>query len=102
MCERNIHWLPLARPQLGTGPATQACALTRNQTHNLSVCGRMPNPLRCTSQGSTHVLVRASLFFMILSLRLSVKHKLLIRPQLNYLGDQGQQKGSNYIHLKVT
>ena len=32
MCERNISPLPLARPQQGTGQATQACALTRNQT----------------------------------------------------------------------
>ena len=31
--ERNIHvWLPLARPLLGTWPATQACALTGNRT----------------------------------------------------------------------
>ena len=29
--ERNINvWLPLARPQLGTWPATEACALTGN------------------------------------------------------------------------
>ena len=29
--ERNIHvWLPLMCPQLGTQPATQACALTGN------------------------------------------------------------------------
>ena len=29
--ERNINvWLPLACPQLGTWPATQACALTGN------------------------------------------------------------------------
>ena len=28
--ERNIDWLPLAHPQLGTWPATQACALTGN------------------------------------------------------------------------
>ena len=32
MCERNINWLPLTCPHLGTGPTTQACALTRNQT----------------------------------------------------------------------
>ena len=25
MCERNIDWLPLAHPLLGTWPATQAC-----------------------------------------------------------------------------
>ena len=29
--ERNV-WLPLERPLLGTWPATQACALTGNQT----------------------------------------------------------------------
>ena len=27
MCERYIIWLPLAYPQLGTWPATQACAV---------------------------------------------------------------------------
>ena len=37
--ERNINvWLPLARPLLGTWPATQACALTGNRTHDLLVC----------------------------------------------------------------
>ena len=37
--ERNIDvWLPLARPQLGTWPATQACALTGNQTSDLLAC----------------------------------------------------------------
>ena len=31
--KRNINlWLPLERPLLGTWPATQACALTGNQT----------------------------------------------------------------------
>ena len=36
--ERNINvWLPLARPSLGSWPATQACALTRNQTSDLLV-----------------------------------------------------------------
>ena len=29
--ERNIHRLPLSRPQYGTWPATKQCALTRNQ-----------------------------------------------------------------------
>ena len=32
MCERIIDWLPLPRPQPGTWPATQACALMGNQT----------------------------------------------------------------------
>ena len=26
MCERDIDWLPLTHPLLGTWPATQACA----------------------------------------------------------------------------
>ena len=29
--ERNIHWLPLTCPQLGTWPTTQASVLTGNQ-----------------------------------------------------------------------
>ena len=52
MFERKSRWLPLAHPKLGTWPATQACALTRNRTGDLSVCGTMPNPLSHTSQGS--------------------------------------------------
>ena len=37
--ERNINvWLPLARPLLGTWPATQACDLTGNQTSGPLVC----------------------------------------------------------------
>ena len=52
MCERNIHWLPLARPPLGTWPATQACALTGDQIGNLSVYKITCNSLSHTSQGS--------------------------------------------------
>ena len=37
ICERNISWLPFARPQWGTWPASQACALIRSQTSDLSV-----------------------------------------------------------------
>ena len=51
MCERNIHWLPLAYPQLETWPTTQACALTSNWTGDVSVCRPTPNPLNHTSQG---------------------------------------------------
>ena len=47
--ERNINvWLPLTRPILGSWPATQARALTGNQTGNLSVCRTTPNPLSHT------------------------------------------------------
>ena len=55
MCERNIDLLPLAHPQLGTWPATQACALTRNQTGDLSVCRPALNQLSHTSQGQTEI-----------------------------------------------
>ena len=50
--ERNINvWLPLTRPQLGTWPATQACALTGNRTSNPLVPKSMLNLLIYTSQG---------------------------------------------------
>ena len=38
------------------GPATQVCALTGNQTGNLSGCGTMPNPLSHTSQSMINCL----------------------------------------------
>ena len=47
----NIDRLPLARPQLGTWPATQACALTGNQTTNPLVHSPSLNPLNHISQG---------------------------------------------------
>ena len=50
--ERNINvWLPPSCPQLGIWPATQACALTGNQTGNSLVHRPALNPLRHTSQG---------------------------------------------------
>ena len=52
-CERETSIrLPLARPQQGTWPTTQACALTRDRTSDLSSCGWLPNPLSHTSQSS--------------------------------------------------
>ena len=49
---RNITvWLPLVHALLGTWPATQACALTGNQTDDLLVCSLVLNPLNHTSQG---------------------------------------------------
>ena len=44
-------WLPLVHPQLGTWPATQACALTGNQTGDSLVHRPALNPLSHTSQG---------------------------------------------------
>ena len=48
----NINvWLPLPGPQLGTWPATQACAQTGNQTCDPLVHRPALNPLSRTSQG---------------------------------------------------
>ena len=47
----RIHRLSMSYPQLGTWPLTQACALTRNRTSDLSVCRPVLNPLSQTSQG---------------------------------------------------
>ena len=50
--EKSINvWLPLTRPPLGTWPATQACALSGNQTRNPLVHRPVLNPLSHTSQG---------------------------------------------------
>ena len=54
--ERSIgvqekHLLAVSRmPPTGNWPKSQMCALTRNQTGDLLVCGMMPNPLSHTSQ----------------------------------------------------
>ena len=53
MCKRNIIWLSLVRPLLGTLPATQACALTGNRSGNLLVHRPALSPLSYTSQGPT-------------------------------------------------
>ena len=50
--ERNIYvWLPLACPQLGTQPATQASALTGNWTKDPLVHRPAFNPLSHINQG---------------------------------------------------
>ena len=52
--KRNINlWLPLERPLLGTWPATQACALTGNQTSDPLVHRPALSPLIHTSQGGS-------------------------------------------------
>ena len=51
-CERETSVLCfLHMPRLWTHPTTQACALSRNQTGNLSLCRTMPNQLSHTTQG---------------------------------------------------
>ena len=51
--EKEKHQCVVAShaPPLGTWPATQACALTGNQTSNLLVCRPVLSPLSLTSQG---------------------------------------------------
>ena len=49
--EIYIDELPLSHTLTGDWPATQVCALTGNQTSDLSLCGTMPNQLGNTSQG---------------------------------------------------
>ena len=51
----------LHAPQLEAWPITQASALTRNQTSNLSTCRLVLNPLSHTNEGS----FRKSLIFSI-------------------------------------
>ena len=58
MCERNICQLPLVRDPIGDRPATQACALTGNQTSDPVVHRPALNPLSHTSQGSTAIKVK--------------------------------------------
>ena len=55
--EKNTNvWLPLEHPLLGTWPATQALALTGNQTSDPLVCRRALSPVSHTSQGRIQVL----------------------------------------------
>ena len=51
MCKTYMDLMPLANPQLETQPTTQACALARNQTRDLSIRRLALNPLSHTSQG---------------------------------------------------
>ena len=50
-------WLPFMCPHLGTWPATQACALTRNRTSDPLVHRPSLNPLSYTSQGRMSCLL---------------------------------------------
>ena len=46
-------------PKWGTWPATEACALTGNQTHNPLVYRPVLNPLSYTNQGCLILVYRA-------------------------------------------
>ena len=56
MCERYIPRLPPARLQLRTWPATQACALTGNQTGDTSIHRPALNPLEPHQTGQERIL----------------------------------------------
>ena len=51
MCERSIDPLPLTCTPIGDWTCNPPCALTRDRTCDLSLCGTMPNPLSHTGQG---------------------------------------------------
>ena len=55
--KRNNVWLPLMHPQLGTWPATQACALTGNRTSDPLLLRLVLNPLNHTCQGQSFLFV---------------------------------------------
>ena len=59
----NIDWLPVVRTRITTEPATQACALTRNQTSDLSVYRMMLNQLSHTGQGRAHSFFHSIIAF---------------------------------------
>ena len=51
MCKRDSDQLPLACPELGTWPTTQACTLTSNGTSDYLLCGLTLNQLSHADQG---------------------------------------------------
>ena len=72
--------VPSHAPPLGTWPATQAWALTRNQTSDPLVRRLALNPLSHTSQGSpSNILIKSGMSdISVISVR-SVKKKLYLK-----------------------
>ena len=64
---RYINWLPLTCPHPGTWPTAQACALTRNQTSDLSVHRPALSPLSHINQGHFWISMLC-IFHIILAL----------------------------------
>ena len=89
--ERNIDQLPTARAPTRTKPAAQACALTGNQTRDLSVYKTMPNQLSHTSQGRREIYFKE---WAPASVRLA-------SPKSGRLGQQGDPRRSCSLSLKV-
>ena len=76
MYKRYINRLPLALPQLGAWPTTQACALTRNRTGNLLVHRRAMN------QNPIQWVTPARAAICILGSNCKVPRKVLLRFNL--------------------
>ena len=72
-------WLPRACPRLGTWPATQACALTGNQSSGPLVRRPALNPLSHSSQGEFLFLLTPELF-LLLELSLPCLSQTLLHP----------------------
>ena len=70
MCERYIDWSPLARPQLGTWPTTQACALTGNRTCDILVCKPELSVHRATPARADLLLTR---LFCLINIHVGLK-----------------------------
>ena len=75
----------LFMPRQGTAPATQACALTGNQTGDLLPCGTMTNELSHTSQGPYILDVRNH----TVSLKIKNQKKNMVIGKKIFLKRQG-------------
>ena len=74
-CERetSIGCLSFIRALSETEPATQACALSRNWTCDLLLCGAMLNQLSHTGQG-IHLFIYLLLKYILLIMLLPLSH----------------------------
>ena len=79
---RYISWLPLTVPQPGTWRASQACALTGNQTCNVPVYRMALSALSHTSQGSLFLtfngLIKGHALLLIVHIIFLEYHELFL------------------------
>ena len=81
--ERNINvWLPLMCPQLGTWPATQACALTGNQTSDPLICRLALNHWGTPASAKKLTIFKVQVYNGKCSLKIKY---VMIRLTLRYL-----------------
>ena len=67
-------------PQLGTWPATQACALNRNRIGDLLVCRPVLNPLSHNSQG--YSLIFREVFSHLSTISLTLVYGSQLEPKI--------------------